>query len=561
MTKKRPTTGIEDFAQLIHEGYYYVDKTYVVKELLEKGSNVNLFTRPRRFGKTLLMDMLKCFFEIGGPRDVFEGLKISQEKEICEQYQGKYPVIFITLKSMKKHTFKDARSALVNLIGVEASRHPVLAESDRLTAKEKDKFQQLCDMDDETVRESFLTNSLRTLSELLYKHYDQKVIILIDEYDVPLDNAEKNGFYNEMVDLIRGLFDQALKTNSYMKFAVMTGCLRIAKESIFTGLNKVKVYTVLDRNFSDAFGYIDEEVRAMLEYLDLSKHYEDIKAWYDGYQFGDKHIYCPWDVNNYCEDLYTKAVTTPKSYWMNTSGNEIIRKFISMSQKESLEDEVEELINGGSVRKRIHQELTYRDLYTSIDNVWSVLFMTGYLTVDGNPEGKELNLVIPNQGIREVFQDQVADWIKDGIRGDNDHRREFAELFTLGKAEEIEKQFTSFLKSTISIRDSGRENFYHAYLLGMLTGTGKKGWKLCSNREMGIGYSDIAIVCLEEDIGIVIEVKYAADGDMDKYCTKALEQIEEKDYAYYFKDVYDITRILKYGVACHKKRCKVMMRE
>jgi hypothetical protein len=559
MTKRRPAVGLEDFEKLIRDGYYYVDKTYVVKELLEKRSDVNLFTRPRRFGKTLLMDMMKCFFEIGGPKEVFEGLKISQEKELCEQYQGKYPVIFVSLKSLKRLTFEAAKSELVTVLTSEASRHPVLATSDRLTAKEKDKFQQLCDPKAEIMGENFLTSSLRSLSELLYKHCEQQVIILIDEYDVPLDNAEKNGFYNEMLDLVRGLFDQALKTNPYMKFAVMTGCLRIAKESIFTGMNKVKVYTALDRNFSDAFGYMDEEVRTMLNYLELSQHYEDIKDWYDGYQFGDRHIYCPWDVNNYCADLHTKAVTMPKSYWMNTSGNDIIRKFISLSQKESLEDEVESLINGGSVRKRIHQELTYRDLYASMDNIWSVLFMTGYLTVDGNPEDKELNLVIPNQGIREVFQEQVVDWIKEGIREDNDHRREFAELFAQSKAEEIEKQFTNFLKSTISVRDSGRENFYHAYLLGMLTGTGKKGWKICSNQEMGIGYGDIAVVC--EDMGIVIEVKYAADGDLDKYCIKALEQIETKDYAYHFQDMYGITRILKYGVACYKKRCRVMLRE
>ena len=557
MTKKRPTTGLEDFAQLIRDGYYYVDKTYVVKELLEKGSNVNLFTRPRRFGKTLLMDMLKCFFEIDGPKDVFEGLKISQEREICEQYQGKYPVIFITLKSMKKLTFKDARSAVANLIGVEASRHSILKTSDKLDRDEKDKFLQLCRMSMNTkdVETELIASGLRTLSELLYKHYDQKVIILIDEYDVPLNNAEQNGFYNEMVDLIRGLFDQVLKTNPYMKFAVMTGCLRIAKESIFTGLNKVKVYTVLDRNFSDAFGYIDEEVRTMLDYLGLSKHYEDIKAWYDGYQFGDKHIYCPWDVNNYCEDLYTGAVTTPKSYWMNTSGNDIIRKFIETSAEEALEDEVEELINGGSVKKKIHQELTYRELYTSIDNIWSILFTTGYLTVDGNPEDEELNLVIPNQEIRKIFRDQVFEWIKDGLKNNPEYLNGFCEYFVQGKVAEIEDQFNEFLDETISIRDSGEEKFYHAYLLGMLKN--RKDWRVKSNAETGNGYCDISIKLPKQKLGILIEMKYTRDeAKLEEYCREALDQIERKGYK-----IERVTKTLKYGIACCRKSCKVMMRE
>ena len=554
MTKKRPTTGIEDFAQLIHEGYYYVDKTYVVKELLEKGSNVNLFTRPRRFGKTLLMDMLKCFFEIGGPRDVFEGLKISQEKEICEQYQGKYPVIFITLKSMKKHTFKDARSALVNLIGVEASRHPVLAESDRLTAKEKDKFQQLCDMDDETVRESFLTNSLRTLSELLYKHYDQKVIILIDEYDVPLDNAEKNGFYNEMVDLIRGLFDQALKTNPYMKFAVMTGCLRIAKESIFTGLNKVIVYTVLDKNFSDACGYTDEEVRAMLEHLDLSQHYNDIKTWYDGYQFGDKHIYCPWDVNKYCRKLFSKPDGKPEAYWMNTSGNEIIEKLANKADTSYLKGEIEELLAGGTVRKAIDQELTYRDLYTSMNNIWSVLFMTGYLTVNGDPEAEELELTIPNRGIREVFRKRISALVEKSIDENKTEVRTFCKLFEQGKVAEIEAGFNKFLREHISVRDGGKEAFYHAYLLGMLVC--KENWNIQSNDESGEGFGDILIEVEEDRLGIIVELKYDKQDRLEEFCNMALDQIEKKTY-----QIQGVTRTLKYGIACCKKHCKVMMRE
>ncbi len=554
MTKRRPTTGLEDFAQLIRDGYYYVDKTFVVKELLEKGSNVNLFTRPRRFGKTLLMDMMKCFFEIGGPKEVFEGLKISQEKELCEQYQGKYPVIFVSLKSLKRLTFEAAKSELVTVLTSEASRHPVLATSDRLTAKEKDKFQQLCDPKAEIMGENFLTSSLRSLSELLYKHYEQQVIILIDEYDVPLDNAEKNGFYNEMLDLVRGLFDQALKTNPYMKFAVMTGCLRIAKESIFTGMNKVKVYTALDRNFSDAFGYMDEEVRTMLNYLGLSQHYEEIKDWYDGYQFGDRHIYCPWDVSKYCYDLYTEAVTMPKSYWMNTSGNDIIEKLVDKADTSYLKGEIEELLAGETVRKEIEQELTYRNLYASMDNIWSVLFMTGYLTVVGDPEAEKLELKIPNRGIREVFRKRISKLVKKSIVENKTEVRAFCKLFEEGKVAEIEAGFNKFLMNHISVRDGGKEAFYHAYLLGMLVC--KENWTVRSNAESGEGFGDILIEVEEDRLGIIVEVKYDKQDRLEEFCNMALDQIEKKNY-----QIQGVTRTLKYGIACCKKHCKVMLRE
>ena len=436
MTKRRPAVGLEDFEKLIRDGYYYVDKTYVVKDLLEKKSDVNLFTRPRRFGKTLLMDMLKCFFEIDGPKDVFDGLKISQEKELCEQYQGKYPVIFVTLKNVEGLTFEVARSMMVSVLSSEASRHPVLRTSDKLDEDEKDKFRQLCrmDMNAKAADINLFTRSLRTLSEFLYKHYGQKVIILIDEYDVPLAKAEQSGFYNEMVSLVRGLFDQTLKTNPYMQFAVLTGCLRIAKESIFTGMNKVVVYTALDKNFSDAFGYIDEEVCTMLEYMGLSQHYADVKDWYDGYQFGDKHIYCPWDVNNYCADLYTGSVRKPKSYWINTSGNDIIDKLLSKAESPSIKDDIEKLAMGGSVRKQVKQELTYKDLYTTIDNIWSVLFTTGYLTIQGDPEAEELELMIPNRSIRQVFNLKIFEQIKEKISQDSGKLKAFCELFPPGQS-------------------------------------------------------------------------------------------------------------------------------
>ena len=564
MTKKRPTVGLEDFAQLIRDGYYYVDKTYVVKEVLESGSNVSLFTRPRRFGKTLTLDMLKCFFEIGGPKDVFEGLKISQEKEICEQYQGKYPVIFISLKSVEGLTFEVARSELAKALSKETLRHPFLATSDKLNESEKGIFQQLCDMQQNAKAADIdlITGCFYTLSELLYKHYEQKVIILIDEYDVPLDKSEQNGFYKEMVSLIRGLFNQALKTNPYMKFAVMTGCLRIAKESIFTGLNKVKVYTVLDRNFSDAFGYTDEEVRAMLEYLDLSKHYEDIKAWYDGYQFGDKHIYCPWDVNNYCRKLFSDPNGEPEAFWINTSGNDIVRKFIEMSEGGLLKRELEKLIAGETVQKEVQQELTYQELYTSIDNIWSVLFTTGYLTQEGKANGDFLNLRIPNYGIREIFNKQVFKWIKDKFKDDVPAIREFCELFPQGKPEEIERRFNEFLRRTISVRDFRAESFYHGCLLGMMAYM-PDTWTIESNREAGDGYCDISIGLIETGVGVIIEMKHAKDRDLEKHCMEALAQIEARHYEEKLLNdpsYFEIKTVLKYGIACYGKSCKVMLR-
>ena len=557
MTKKRPPIGLEDFAKLIRDGFYYVDKTYVVKELLQKWSDVNLFTRPRRFGKTLTLDMLKCFFEIDGPKDVFEGLAISKEMELCEQHQGKYPVVSITLKSINGLTFKEARAEMVKVLSKEASRHPVLRTSDKLNEDEKDKFLQLCrmEMNAKAADTNLLTGSLRTLSEFLYKHYGQSVILLIDEYDVPLAKAEQSGFYEEMVSLVRGLFDQGLKTNPYMKFAVLTGCLRVSKESIFTGMNKVKVWTILDKKFNDAFGYTDEEVRTMLDYLGLSNHYEDIRGWYDGYCFGGKHIYCPWDVNNYCDDLDGDPQLAPKAYWMNTSGNDIIRKFIETSAEEALEDEVEELINGGSVRKKIHQELTYKDLYTTIDNIWSILFTTGYLTVDGDPEDEELNLVIPNQGIRKIFKDQVFEWIKEGLKNNPEYLNGFCEYFVQGKAAEIEDQFNEFLDETISIRDSGEEKFYHAYLLGMLRN--RKDWRLKSNVETGNGYCDISIKLPKQKLGILIEMKYTRDeAKLEGYCREALDQIERKGYK-----IERVNKTLKYGIACCRKQCRVMRGE
>lgn len=557
MTKKRPPIGLEDFAKLIRDGFYYVDKTYVVKELLEKWSDVNLFTRPRRFGKTLTLDMLKCFFEIDGPKDVFNGLDISKETELCEQHQGKYPVISITLKSVNGLTFEEARAEMVKVLSKEASRYPVLAASDKLTEGEKGVLQQLCNMKQnaKAADTDLLTGCINTLSEFLYKHYDQKVILLIDEYDVPLAKAEQSGFYEEMVSLVRGLFDQGLKTNPYMKFAVLTGCLRVSKESIFTGMNKVKVWTILDKKFNDAFGYTDEEVRAMLDYLGLSNHYEDIRVWYDGYRFGGEHIYCPWDVNNYCDDLDGDPQLAPKAYWINTSGNDIIRKFIETSAEEALEDEVEELINGGSVRKKIYQELTYRDLYATIDNIWSVLFTTGYLTVDGVPEDDELSLIIPNQGIRKIFKDQVFEWIKEGLKNNSEYLNGFCEYFVQGKAAEIEDQFNEFLDETISIRDSGEEKFYHAYLLGMLKN--RKDWRVKSNAETGNGYCDISIKLPKQKLGILIEMKYTQDEDkLEEYCREALKQIERKGYK-----VERVNKTLKYGIACCRKQCKVMFQE
>lgn len=560
--------GIENFREIRTGGFYYVDKTGLIKTLLENPGKVNLFTRPRRFGKTLNMSMLKYFFEAGSDvmlfenGTLFEELEISKEKELCEEYMGKFPVISITLKGATGESFEDAKVMLRRIIGKEAMRFRFLLESDRIDDAERSQYEALVSMDKTgafTMSDELLKDSLQTLSQLLQRHYGQSVIMLIDEYDVPLDKAYQSGYYDSMVELVRILFGNAFKTNDSLKFAVLTGCLRISKESIFTGLNNFKVYTVRDVRYKEYFGFTDAEVRQMLEYYGFSGQYDSVKEWYDGYMFGNLGIYCPWDVINYCGDLRDGSVTEPQNYWVNTSSNDIIRRFLSKADA-AARDEIELLINGGHVKKMVHQELTYRDLDSDIDNLWSILFTTGYLTQDGEDEEGISSLAIPNREIRWIYVQQIRKWFKDESRKDTQKLENLRRAFEGNDTTAIEKEFAFYLRKTISIRDTNvkkemKENFYHGVLLGLFGNM--DGWKVKSNAESGDGYSDISVEVEDQEIGIVIELKYAENAAFDSACRETLEQIYDNHYEEALADD-GMTTIYRYGIACYKKRCRVI---
>ena len=557
MRKKLPI-GIDGFEKLRTNDFYYIDKTGLIRELLNNWGKVNLFTRPRRFGKSLNMSMLKAFFELGCDRSLFEGLDIMQDPGLCDD-----PVISISLKSVNGNNYDTACSMMSSVIGREALRFQFLLESDRLTDVEKSLYSQLIMVGENNsfnIPDTILMGSLYTLSALLKKHYGSDVIILIDEYDVPLAKANENGYYDQMVMLIRNMFDQALKTNGNLKFAVLTGCLRIAKESIFTGLNNMKVLSVTDVRFDEYFGFMDAEVQEMLKYYDLSDHYDTIKEWYDGYRFGKTEVYCPWDVLCYCDALLGDRSASPEAYWSNTSGNEAIRHFLEQAGSVTRR-ELEQLIAGGTVNKTIRQDLTYNDMYDSIDNVWSLLFTTGYLTQKGITEQREYILAIPNKEIRNIFTDQISKWFQDTARKDGDTLHAFCNAFKTGDNKTAEKKFNEYLRRTISIRDTAvrkdkKENYYHGILLGLLSF--ESSWDLASNRESGDGYCDIMAEIDTEGIGIVIELKYADNGDLDAACRKAMEQIDLKRYDEQLIDD-GMETILKYGVACYKKRCRIIL--
>jgi len=560
--KTKLPMGIENFREIRRQKFYYVDKTALIRELLENWGKVNLFTRPRRFGKTLNMSMLKCFFEIGSDSALFDGLEISKETQLCEEYLGKFPVISITLKGATGRTFDEAKSMLRRLIGKEAQRFQVLMQSDKLTALEHQQYKTLIHMNDKgifTMEDEVLKDSLFTLTQLLKKHYGQDVIMLIDEYDVPLDKAYQSGYYDDMVELIRSLFGNAFKTNDSLYFAVLTGCLRISKESIFTGLNNFKVYTVKDVRYKEYFGFTDAEVRQMLEYYGFTEHYDATKEWYNGYLFGNTGIYCPWDVINYCGDLRDASVTEPQNYWVNTSSNDIVRRFVSRANT-TTRDEIEVLIDGGSVKKRIRQELTYRDLDSNIDNLWSILFTTGYLTQRGFDSNDLTELVIPNREIRWIFVQQIREWFQEESVKDRKKLESFCRAFQENDTKAIEKGFNEYLWNTISIRDTSvrkemKENFYHGILLGLLAYM--DGWLVKSNAESGEGYSDISIEIRQREIGIVIELKYAENGTFEASCQEALRQIHERKYETALIE-NGLHIIYRYGIACYKKRCKVV---
>lgn len=558
--KKKLPIGIDIFEKMDREEFYYVDKTGMIEDLIQNRSEVNLFTRPRRFGKSLNMSMMKAFFEIGASPALFKGLKISERKELCEKYMGQFPVISISLKSVEGLDFEAAKKALKDILGEEAGRFYFLTQSSKLTNEEIESYKALLrvgETGDFLMSDTAMEKALLRLSLLLHKHYDKQVILLIDEYDVPLDKAFQYGYYDEMVSLLRNMFGNALKTNPNLYFAVLTGCLRISKESIFTGLNNLKVLTLTDVRFDEYFGFTDTEVKDMLEYYGLSEHYGEVKEWYDGYRFGNVEVYCPWDVINYCDLLKADPNALPQDYWSNTSGNAMVRRFIDKADTRT-RDEIERLIAGDEIVKEIHQELTYNELDSSIENLWSVLFTTGYLTQRGQEE-KKYRLAIPNNEIRELFISQIREWFRDVSRKDGETLNQFCEAFPEQNPEKIEEIFSDYLWNTISIRDtasSKKENFYHGILLGLLGY--KSNWLVKSNAESGLGYSDILVEVPKNRTGIVIELKYAEDGNMDAACEKALQQIEDRDYAAKLKDD-GMRNIIKYGIACYKKNCKVVL--
>lgn len=562
-TKKIPV-GIENFQDMRKFNFYYIDKTNLIEQLLDNWSKVTLFTRPRRFGKTLNMSMLRSFFELGTDKSLFDGLYISKNKELCEEHMGKYPVIFFSLKSVEGLKFENARYRIIEMIGREAQRYEFLAESDKLSDNEKAQYKALIALYNGkyTMDDDILISGIQMLSHLLYKHYGQKTVILIDEYDVPLDKAFENGYYKEMVSLIRGIFGMALKTNDSLQFAVLTGCLRISKESIFTGLNNFEVLSILNTQYDEAFGFTDGEVKQILEDYDLSDHYPDVKEWYDGYHFGNTDIYCPWDVIRYCKNLCADPAALPEDFWSNSSGNAMVRRFIDKADIRT-KNEIERLIAGEDIEKDISQELTYDEIDKSIENLWSVLFTTGYLTHKGCTESGRYRLTIPNKEVRNLFIRKIREWFSDITRNDGKTLEEFCNAFVDRDPGKIEQIFGDYLWNTISIRDTAtakakKENFYHGILLGLLGY--KASWLIKSNAESGTGYSDILVEVPDNRTGIVIELKYAEDGDMDAACSRALEQIEEKEYVDKLRQD-GMRNFIRYGIACFKKDCKVVIGE
>lgn len=555
--------GIENFQEIRQLGFYYVDKTKMIEHLLSQWGKVNLFTRPRRFGKTLNMSMLRYFFEIGTDPTLFDGLFISQNKELCETYLGKFPVVFLSLKNVDGLTFEEARYRLTELIAKEAERFGFLADSDRLSENEKKMYQALTALSDGryTMDELLLVSAIQTISQLLYRHYGQKIILLMDEYDVPLDKAFQHGYYREMVSLIRGMFGQALKTNDFLYFAVLTGCLRVSKESIFTGLNNLKVLASTDARFDEYFGFTDEEVKILLEAYHLESHMEETKEWYDGYHFGNADIYCPWDVISHVDRLCGEPTAAPQAYWINTSGNDLVKRFIEKADK-TTRDEIEALIAGGLVEKPIRLELTYDEIDNSINNLWSVLFTTGYLTQAGRTDQGDYRLRIPNKEVREVYKLQIQEWFRDTVLQDTEPIRAFLQAFTDGNAKEIEARLTKILGNMISIldtkaRDEEKEIFYHGVLLGLLRCN--FDWSVKSNVEAGDGFADIIVEPESPDAGIIVELKYSqAFSGLESACERALAQIRDRRYAEYLKGE-GRNEVLACGIAFCKKRCRVVV--
>ena len=557
MNRAKLPIGIESFAEIRKEGFYYIDKTGLIRDLLNNWGKVNLFTRPRRFGKTLNMSMLKSFFEIGADETLFEGLQILQETELCEKYMGKYPVVFLTLKGVDGLTFEEAKGRLRSVIREEMYKLRFLLDSDKIPESEKCVLIRFLD---EQETDEDVKNSLKMLSSLLKQHYGQKVILLIDEYDVPLDKAFHNGYYKEMVSIIRGLFEHALKTNEYLQFAVVTGCLRISKESVFTGLNNFKVLSIVDRRFDEQFGFTDAEVKQLLKSYQLEQHFAEMKEWYDGYHFGNTDVYCPWDVINYVDHLCADPDAEPQAYWINTSGNAMVKRFVSKADK-TTQSEIEQLIAGEAIEKPVRLELTYEDIDKSINNLWSVLFTTGYLTHTGKTANGSYKLVIPNREVREVFILQIQEWFEQEIIEKEKTTQPLCAAFQAGDAVEVCRNLTSIMGRMISVldtkaRDEQKENFYHGLLLGLLRS--EPTWLIMSNAESGEGFSDILVETDDPDAGLVIEVKYSPTLEgLEDACARAMAQIKARRYDERLRND-GRNDILAFGVAFWKKRCKVV---
>lgn len=554
--------GIEDFREIRRQGFYYIDKTKLIEQLLDNWGKVNLFTRPRRFGKTLNMSMLRYFFEVGADKTLFEGLYISKNRQFCEEYMGKFPVVFLTLKGVEGTTFEEARLSLAELITAEARRFKFLMESDKLDNDDKEMYRELLSLNKEQspVSSVKLRFSLKNLSELLYKHYGQKTIVLIDEYDVPLDKAFQAGYYKEMVTLIRGLLGETLKTNDFLQFAVLTGCLRVSKESIFTGLNNFKILSITDIRFDEQFGFTESEVKRLLDAYHLESYLPEMKEWYDGYHFGDADIYCPWDVINHVELLCKDSKAEPKCYWINSSGNSLVKRFITKANK-TTRDEIERLIAGEPIEKSVRLELTYDEIDNSIDNIWSVLFTTGYLTQVGTTEQGAYKLVIPNKEVREVYKLQIQEWFGEKLRDNTEQLSAFWKSIETGNTEAVEKYLNRTLSNSISVFDTKapereKESSYHTLLVGLLTGN--TDWVVRSNIEAGEGFADIIVEPEDPDTGIIFELKYSREASgLDKACEKALGQISDRRYSEYLKNDGRHNMIF-YGIAFYKKRCKVV---
>ena len=555
--------GIEDFQEIRRNGFYYIDKTGLIEQLLDSWGKVNLFTRPCRFGKSLNMSMLRYFFEIGTDKTLFDGLHILQRKDLCDEYMGRFPVVFLTLKGVDGLTFEKATNKLIKIVALEAERFIFLKNSDKLTDNEKQRYCALVQMqygkyamDDDT-----LESALQTLSELLYRHYGHKVVILVDEYDVPLDKAYQNGYYKEMVSMIRSLFGEALKTNEFLQFAVLTGCLRVSRESIFTGLNNFKIFSITDARFDEQFGFTEDEVGKMLKDYHLEEHLAEMKEWYDGYHFGDADIYCPWDVINRVDDLCDTPEAKPKCYWINSSGNALVKRFVSIANR-TTQDEIEHLIAGEPIEKSVRLDLTYDEIDKSIDNIWSVLFTTGYLTQSDMTEQGAYKLVIPNKEVRTVYISQIQEWFKQKIADNTEQMAYFWKAIEDGNAEIIEQYLNQTLSNTISVFDTKapemeKENSYHTFLAGMLTGN--TDWVVKSNVEAGEGFADIIIKPQNPDDGIIFELKYSKEASgLDKACERAIKQIGDRRYSEYLKNDgrHNMTF---YGIAFYKKRCKVVV--